>query len=46
MDMREDYMAPAALPVMMSSEGMVCTSPSGIEGIRDDYGLPGAEIIL
>ena len=38
--MREEYMAPEAVPVMVSSEAMVCTSPTDILGERQDYGDP------
>ena len=38
--MKEVYVVPETLPVMISSESMVCTSPTGILGDRLDYGDP------
>ena len=36
--MKDVYMAPEALPVLFSSEVIVCTSPTGIDGERQGYG--------
>lgn len=38
--MKEVYVVPETLPVMISSESMVCTSPTDIVGDRIDYGDP------
>jgi len=38
--MKEVYVIPETLPVMLTDEGMVCTSPSDVDGERQDYGDP------
>lgn len=38
--MKEVYVVPETLPVMIFSESMVCTSPTGIDADRNDYGDP------
>ena len=38
--MKEVYLAPEVLPVILSSEAIICTSPNDILAERQDYGDP------
>lgn len=46
MKKKDDYLAPEALTTMAVSGALICASPLGIDGSRDDYDTSDNELYL